>query len=113
MAKPAADEIAANITEQLAITRLACSTLTPLTGGTANFIFKGQLLKPLNDGTAEVVIKHGEGYSASHTGLQLSTDRCVSVTKKLRVGLTSRLLTNDRLWSTTASRQHNVALHQS
>ncbi|KAJ4391434.1 hypothetical protein N0V93_005051 [Gnomoniopsis smithogilvyi] len=70
------DEIATRITKELASTTFGCSVLTPLSGGTANFIFKGQLLKPLDDGTTEVVVKHGEGYSASSSSLKLSTDRC-------------------------------------
>lgn len=64
--------------EELAPTSFACTALVPLSGGTVNFLFRGRLLKPLDDGTTEVIIKHGEAYSASFTGLGLSTDRCVS-----------------------------------
>lgn len=78
MAESTPETIATQITKELASTSLGCSALTPLSGGTANFIFKGQLLKSLDDGTTEVVIKHGEGYSASFSSLKLSTDRCVS-----------------------------------
>lgn len=78
MVVPTSEEIASKIRYSLAPTGFACSTLTPLLGGTTNFIFKGQLLKPRDDGTTQVVIKHGEDYSASRSDLSLSTNRCVS-----------------------------------
>lgn len=78
------EEIKTLIIDVLASTTLACSDLTPLSGGTANFIFKGKLRKALDDGTTEVVIKHGEGYSASFSSLKLSTDRCVSAVDNLK-----------------------------
>lgn len=77
MAKPTPEEITSKLMRELAPTSFACTSLVPLSGGTVNFLFKGRLLKPFEDGTTEVVIKHGEGYSASFTGLGLSTDRCV------------------------------------
>ncbi|CAN8097287.1 unnamed protein product [Discula destructiva] len=76
MAKPTAEEIALDIKEQLSFTSFACSTLIPLSGGNANYIFMGRLSKPLDDRTTMITIKHGESHSASFTGLQLSTDRC-------------------------------------
>lgn len=78
MAGTATDKIASEIISELASTEYACSSLTPLSGGTANFLFRGTLQKPLEDGTAEVVIKHGEGFSASWPDLKLSQRRCVS-----------------------------------
>jgi hypothetical protein len=80
MAKPTSEEIASTVMRLLASTSFACTALIPLSGGTVNFLFRGHLLKPLDDGTTEVIIKHGEDYSASLTGLALSTDRCVSDT---------------------------------
>lgn len=77
MAPPTADEIISRIADELASTEYACSSLEPLSGGTANFLFKGKLQNPLRDGTAEVAVKHGEGFSASRSTLELSTRRCV------------------------------------
>lgn len=69
--------ITANIKEELNGTPYACDLIQSLTGGTANFIYRGQLSKPLEDGTREVVIKHGEGFIASLPSFQLTTSRCV------------------------------------
>lgn len=76
------DEIASQIISELASTEYACSSLARLSGGTVNFLFKGTLQKPLEDGTAEVVVKHGEGFSASWADLKLSQRRCVSPTNE-------------------------------
>ncbi|ROW12266.1 hypothetical protein VMCG_00388 [Cytospora schulzeri] len=76
MAEPTAAEIASRITQELASTKFACSTLVPLSGGTANFIFKGILVNPFENGTVDVVMKHGEGFVAQHPVLKLSTLRC-------------------------------------
>lgn len=77
MAEPIASEISSRITQELAPTTFACSSLVPLSGGTANFIFKGTLVKPSEDGTADVLVKHGEAFVAQHPALKLSTLRCV------------------------------------
>lgn len=71
------EAISAAVWDELDGTQYACAELKPLTGGTANFIFRGVLSKPLQDGTMEVVVKHGEGYVASHPDFKLSTSRCV------------------------------------
>ncbi|KAL1874288.1 hypothetical protein Daus18300_003652 [Diaporthe australafricana] len=76
MAVPAADEISNRVASELGSTRFACTSLTPLSGGTVNFIFRGKLQKPLDDGTAEIVVKHGEGCVAQSPALKLSTSRC-------------------------------------
>lgn len=77
MAEPTADEIASQVKQELGQTAFACTSLTPLSGGNANFIFRGKLQKPLDDGTAEIAIKHGEGFVALSPALKLSTSRCV------------------------------------
>jgi hypothetical protein len=71
------EAIAAAVWDELDGTPYACTDLKPLAGGTANFIFRSLLSKPLQDGTMEVVVKHGEGYVASHPDFKLSTSRCV------------------------------------
>lgn len=80
MAKPTPEEIASTVIGLLAPTSFACAALIPLSGGTVNSLFRDRLLKLLDDGTTEVIIKHGEDYSAGFTALGLSTDRRVSNT---------------------------------
>ncbi|KAH8783306.1 kinase-like domain-containing protein [Diaporthe sp. PMI_573] len=77
MAEPTADEMASQVTQELGPTAFACTSLTPLSGGNANFIFRGKLQKPLDDGTAEIAIKHGEGFVALSPSIKLPTSRCI------------------------------------
>ncbi|KAK3333874.1 kinase-like domain-containing protein [Cercophora scortea] len=69
-------QVSQHVQAELDNTRYACSSLEVLTGGTANFIFKGLLTEPLDDGTQEIAIKHGKGFVATQPGFQLTTDRC-------------------------------------
>ncbi|KAH8743480.1 hypothetical protein F5883DRAFT_41407 [Diaporthe sp. PMI_573] len=69
--------------KELSQTRYACSGLTKLNGGTANFLYRGSL-QPLDlqDGEAEsatetVVVKHSEGYSPGNRDFLLDLSRCV------------------------------------
>lgn len=64
------------IQKELGSTKYACSSLKPLSGGNANFIFKAALVQPLDDGIEEVVIKHGEDYIASMPDFNIPTSRC-------------------------------------
>jgi hypothetical protein len=89
MAEPTAGEIASRITQELASTKFACSTLVPLSGGTANFTFKGTLVNPDKNGISNVVVKHGEGFVAQHPALKLSTLRCVRPTDSTTYHFTS------------------------
>ncbi len=63
---------------ELGDTPYACSSLTPLAGGTANYIFHGYLKQALPDGLETVIIKHGEPYAALIQSLELPTCRCVN-----------------------------------
>ncbi|TVY93598.1 4-hydroxytryptamine kinase, partial [Lachnellula willkommii] len=54
----------------------ACASLTQLSGGTANFVYRGTLIKPLQDGTETIVIKHTEPYVASNPNFKLTSTRC-------------------------------------
>ncbi|TVY41389.1 4-hydroxytryptamine kinase [Lachnellula subtilissima] len=54
----------------------ACASLTKLSGGTANFVYRGTLIKPLEDGTKTIVIKHTEPYVASNPNFKLASTRC-------------------------------------
>ncbi|KAL4793204.1 kinase-like domain-containing protein [Aspergillus venezuelensis] len=73
----AASEIQSSIEKDLANTPYACSKLTRLSGGTANFVYRGLLSTPLPDGTSTVIIKHAEEYLASDEGFKLSAERCL------------------------------------
>jgi len=75
------DQAAEKAQAALANTSYACSSLHPLSGGSANFTFKGKLVEALPDGTEEVAIKHGESFLASNpsSGWELPMYRCVSV----------------------------------
>ncbi|KAK0637308.1 kinase-like domain-containing protein [Bombardia bombarda] len=76
MAHPESARQALEIQRELSNTKYACSVLEPLSGGTVNYIFKGLLTQPLEDGTTEIAIKHGEGFIASNPGFELTTARC-------------------------------------
>ncbi|KAE8351662.1 kinase-like domain-containing protein [Aspergillus coremiiformis] len=65
------------ILSELSTSPYACSSVEQLTGGTANFVFRGTLLHPLPDGAKTVVIKHTENYVASNRDFKLSAERCV------------------------------------
>ena len=67
------------ILSELSTTPYACSSVEQLSGGTANFVFRGTLLQPLPDGTTTVVVKHTEDYVASNREFKLSAERCVTV----------------------------------
>jgi hypothetical protein len=78
MATPkTAGEIKSEIFEWLKGMRYASTSLEPLSGGSANFIYRADLSTPLEDGTTDVLVKHGEGYMAVAPANRISTDRCV------------------------------------
>lgn len=74
-----ADQIQSKAFEWLKGTPFASTSLEPLTGGTANFVYRAHLAKPLDDGTTDVLVKHGEGYVANSPDFQLTTSRCVRI----------------------------------
>ncbi|KAJ5281117.1 Aminoglycoside phosphotransferase [Penicillium angulare] len=59
------------VAEQLAQTPYACSSLTRLSGGTANFIYRGTL----NTTQESIIIKHSKDYVASNPNFKLDTER--------------------------------------
>lgn len=67
---PTRDKIA----QQLSPTPFACSSLTRLSGGTANFVYRGTL----SSTGQSVVIKHTKDHSASNPEFQIDVTRCVS-----------------------------------
>ncbi|KAK4123989.1 hypothetical protein N657DRAFT_645604 [Parathielavia appendiculata] len=84
MADPQPSKLSEQIFQELKSTEFACSSLKPLSGGTANFIFKGTLTNPLPDGTKEVAVKHGEDFIASMPEWQIPTTRCRAEVECLR-----------------------------
>lgn len=56
-----------------------CASLAQLSGGTANFVYRGTLIKALEDESQTIVIKHTEGYVAQYPDFKLTSARCVSV----------------------------------
>ncbi|KAI9924545.1 hypothetical protein ASPWEDRAFT_28307 [Aspergillus wentii DTO 134E9] len=71
------NNISTEISQEISQTPYACSSLTHLSGGTANFVYRGILTHPLQDGTTTVIIKHGKDYIASNQDFKLPTERCV------------------------------------
>ncbi|RSL95305.1 hypothetical protein CEP52_012152 [Fusarium oligoseptatum] len=70
------DDIRRKVFAWLKNTRYAAFSLEPLIGGQANFTYHAKLLTPLEDGTTEVVVKHGEPYMARHPANEITTHRC-------------------------------------
>lgn len=69
------DEDRDQITQSLLPTSFACSSLTRLSGGTANFVYRGTLSGTTNS----IIIKHTKGHSASNPDFKIDSKRCVSV----------------------------------
>jgi hypothetical protein len=75
MTTPAA--IAANVQDFLKGGPYECSSLESLVGGTANFVFRGHLIKPFEDGSLTIIVKHTESYVAGNPNFKLAETRCV------------------------------------
>lgn len=80
MASPASDPVANDILTALKDTPFACSKLDRLSGGHANWTYRGHLVNALENGQNSVVIKHAEGYIPSNPDYKLDVGRAVSAT---------------------------------
>ncbi|KAM7199053.1 Protein kinase-like domain containing protein [Naviculisporaceae sp. PSN 640] len=69
-------KVVERIQRELNSTRYACTALEALSRGSSNYMFRGVLATPLDDGTTEVVVKHTEGYSAAYPELPMAPSRC-------------------------------------
>ncbi|PTB78833.1 hypothetical protein M440DRAFT_1373802 [Trichoderma longibrachiatum ATCC 18648] len=67
--------LAQQVLDQLAETPYACSALKKLSGGTANFLYRGVLRTPLEDAQT-IVIKRSTGYAAVNRDFPLDVSRC-------------------------------------
>ncbi|KAJ5112369.1 hypothetical protein N7532_000414 [Penicillium argentinense] len=66
------DEERDQIAQQLSRTSFHCSTLTRLSGGTANFVYRGTL-----SGTSDsIIVKHTKDHVASKPSLKIDNKRC-------------------------------------
>ena len=79
------EQLCSRILESLQSTPYACSTLTRLTKGTTNFVFRGNLITPLCDETStitsnSVIIKHAAEFVAVNQDFPLDVSRSVSIT---------------------------------
>lgn len=75
-------DIEASVLSQLASTKYACSSITRLNGGTANFVYRGTLTDPESIGSTEpqkpnVIIKHTTDFVALNRDFKLDRERCV------------------------------------
>ncbi|RYP73057.1 hypothetical protein DL769_004294 [Monosporascus sp. CRB-8-3] len=74
---PAAqDDVGTKVLKTLENTPFASSSLKQLSGGTANYIYRATLVAPLQDGTTEVLLKHGEDYVKDNPDFKLTLLRC-------------------------------------
>ncbi|KAI1801629.1 kinase-like domain-containing protein [Daldinia bambusicola] len=76
MAPETREEVTAKVIESLKGTPYEASSLDILSGGTANFIYRATLTRPLTGGTTEVAVKHSEDYIASSPDFKLTLSRC-------------------------------------
>jgi hypothetical protein len=71
------EQFGISILHQLSQTPYACPSLEILSGGTANFLFRGVLVQPLPDGTRTIVVKHSRGFVSANRNFKLDISRCV------------------------------------
>ena len=71
------EQFGIEVAKELSQTRYACSSLSLLSGGTANFLFRGILAQPLQDGRKTVIIKHSKEFVSANRNFHLDVSRCV------------------------------------
>ncbi|CEJ62153.1 hypothetical protein PMG11_10661 [Penicillium brasilianum] len=67
------DEVRKEVEQQLAQTSFRCSSLSQLSGGTANFVYRGI---PLSGDPESIIIKHTKNYLSSNASFKLDAERC-------------------------------------
>lgn len=73
------DEVRDEVEQQLAQASFGCSSLSRLSGGTANFVYRGT---PLSGSPKSIIIKHTKDYLSSNASFKLDAERCVSVCQR-------------------------------
>ncbi|KAF6822940.1 hypothetical protein CPLU01_11693 [Colletotrichum plurivorum] len=73
------------VRDGLLSTRFEAKRLEKITGGSVNWVFLATLAKPLDDGTTQVLVKHGEKRMASKPDFELPLFRCDIEAESLRV----------------------------
>jgi hypothetical protein len=71
------DPIAAKVLEDLKGGPYTCNSLVRLSGGSANFTYRGTLTSPLPDRTSTIIIKHAEPYIAINSSWKIDVIRSV------------------------------------
>ncbi|PYH99738.1 hypothetical protein BO71DRAFT_279679, partial [Aspergillus ellipticus CBS 707.79] len=66
------------ILSSLSETPYACGSLTRLSGGNVNFIYRGTLTKPFENGCSSVILKHSEERAAHVPDLDIPLIRCIA-----------------------------------
>ncbi|KAK1750911.1 kinase-like domain-containing protein [Echria macrotheca] len=72
------------VLDALSRTRYACSTLTPLSGGSANFVFRGELRTPIDPETKTVIVKHSTDFLLVNRDFNIDLSRCSAEATILR-----------------------------
>jgi hypothetical protein len=82
------DGVAADIIRELSQTAFACSSITRLSGGTVNFVYRGTLANPAPVGDSgsvveSVIVKHSKAHLAGNEDYLLDVSRSVSLSPEL------------------------------
>lgn len=96
-------DIEAFVFSQLASTSYACSAITRLNGGTANFVYRGVLSNPESIGATEqekvnVIIKHTKDFVALNRDFKLDGERCVGCVLLVYRSSTDLRNRSSKLW---------------
>lgn len=72
-----ASDIDIKVKDSLKGTRFEASELASLSGGSVNWTYVATLAQPLEDGTRQVMVKHGETHMMTKPDFALTLIRCV------------------------------------
>ncbi|EMT72748.1 kinase-like domain-containing protein [Fusarium oxysporum II5] len=78
-------DIDSRVQKALVGTKFQVSKLEKITGGSVNWIYKAELVRPLYNGEEEVLVKHGEPYMASKPEFALPALRSTIEIESLKI----------------------------